>query len=93
MAATNYDLAASHLGSKMPKAQAVKIPKEFHVKELHDGTYHTVMHHSDMKPSTEGSAVDLDSVIDQLHDHMLGKKESPAEEKKESAAEKKAESD
>lgn len=85
-------MAAQVLSSKPTKKTPHKPLKEFHAKELHDGTYmHRKMHGKDqydmpVKPDEEGSG-DLDAVHDAMEEHMGGK----MEEKKESAKERKAE--
>jgi len=80
--ADEYGMAA-HALAHMPKAKAAhKALKEFHAKELHDGTYHIEKHHGHdehgmpVKPAEEGSATDLDGVHDHLEEHFGG----PADE-------------
>ena len=64
------ETAAAHLGGQPSE---IKPMKEFHAKELHDGTYHVMMHHGDpMKPPMEGSAHDVDGVVDHMMHHFGG---------------------
>ena len=64
------ETAAAHLGGQPSE---MKPMKEFHAKELHDGTYHVMMHHGDpMKPPMEGSAHDVDGVVDHMMHHFGG---------------------
>lgn len=68
----DHSTAAHGLGHKS-KAKEKPAPKkhlkEFHAKELHDGTFHTAAH--DGKGGVqEGSAPDVDSVHDALEAHM-----------------------
>jgi hypothetical protein len=72
-------MAEHALGSKSSGNKTAKKPqpmKEFHVKQLHDGTYHIQKHHGNgtdmmpVKPVEEGSAHDLDGVHDHLEEHM-----------------------
>ncbi len=51
---------------KEPEHDAIK---EFHVKRLHDGTFHHVLHDGMNEPQ-EGSAADLDGVHAALHEHF-----------------------
>jgi hypothetical protein len=85
---TDLDMATHALGhapSGNKKATKPKPMKEFHAKELHDGTFHTKkMHGFDehmmpIKPDEEGSASDIDGVHDQLHEHMGGGKKGKGE--------------
>ena len=73
------EMAEHVLGLGTPKPAAkpkIKPMKEFHVRELHDGTYHIEKGHGrdhmgmDVKPHEEASASDLDGVHDHLEEHM-----------------------
>ncbi len=76
--AYEHEMAASALAHHAKPKMAHKILKEFHAKELHDGTYHIQKHHGhdqygvEVKPAEEGSATDLDGVHDHLEEHMGG---------------------
>lgn len=61
------DVAASHLGGM--DHEKMKPMKEFHVKELHDGSYHVAMHHGDGH-MTEGSAPTLVHAHAHMDHHM-----------------------
>lgn len=66
-----HTLAAHALAHKPVKTEAKKTLKEFHAKEVHDGSYHTAKH--DGKGAIkEGSAKNLDEVHDQMEEHMGG---------------------
>jgi len=66
------ETAAAHLGGGAEHEEQKPL-KEFHAKELHDGTYHVMKHHGDvMKPPTEGSAQHLEELHDHLEEHFCG---------------------
>lgn len=63
------ETAAAHLGGM--EHEEMKPMKEMHVKALHDGSYHMMMHHGDpMKPPMEASAPDLEGVHDKMEEHL-----------------------
>src|SRR5580658_2325434 len=67
----DHELAAHALAHKTPKKATPKPMKEFHAKEVHDGTFHITKHSG--KPGEEpkeGSATDMDQVHDALEEHM-----------------------
>lgn len=84
----NVEMASATLGHHKPggaKTAAkpkIKPLKEFHAKELHDGSFHIEKHHGydqhmmPVKPSETGSAPDLDGVHDALHEHMAAGNEA-----------------
>lgn len=63
------ETAAAHLGGM--EHEEMKPMKEMHVKALHDGSYHMMMHHGDpMKPPMEASSPDLEGVHDKMEEHL-----------------------
>src|ERR1700683_2015566 len=64
-----HELAAHALAHRSKKTAPKKVLKEFHAKELHDGTYS--IHKQDGKGGMkEESAQDLAQVHDKLDEHM-----------------------
>ena len=61
---------ARHALAHGKKHEMPKALREFHVKELNDGTYHHIKHHGDGKPPTEGSSTELDGAHDAMEEHM-----------------------